>query len=191
MRRSLFTLAACLVAQAITAEFSPAQQPQYIDQQVTVRRPVTEVRNEIRNETVYETRYTTRIHEYSQPVFVPVTQTEWRPRWHGVLNPFVPAHVAWHPVNVTRWELRSGKVQIPTTRREIVAQTRAVQEPVRHLGFVEQTQTQRVAVYPAPSGGPVNVAQRPEVIGGVGQIQSDPPRHGIRIPEAARGTQLR
>ena len=64
-----------------------------------VRTPITSTQYEEREQTVYREPYSTEVYESQRNVLVPVTEYEWQPRWHGVLNPFRPATLAYDNPN--------------------------------------------------------------------------------------------
>jgi hypothetical protein len=148
----------------------------YRELRQVVRRPVNETRYEERQQTVWRPQVVTE-----------VQQMQWEPRWHGVLNPFKSPHVAYHAVPRTTWQPSVETVQSPVTKSEWVAETRTVRVPVTELRFAEEERITRVPMAPtpgtlsrAPRGG-ASVAGNPP-IGGLRQLDGDPPRHGIAPP---------
>lgn len=163
-----------------------------------IRRPVSEIREDVRHETVYRDTYTTEIHEHQRMVYMPITEYQWEPRWHGIWNPLTKPSMAYHLVPRTRWEARAETVRTPVTSRQTVPELRTVRTPVRTLRMVEEEQVSRIAVNPravAPAtivanGTPTDsrfsaritrggetVARR-EPVGGISRMESDPPRGG-------------
>jgi len=147
----------------------------------TVSRPIREVDYAPQSETVYETRYRTEMQSFSRPVYVPTTQYQWVPRWHGRWRIFQGPHLAYHLVPQTVWSVQRNDYQLPTTRVESVPITRTVQVPRTELKFVEKEEVTRV-----PVGPPRTIASRPvtdeyssgAIYGGVARLEGDPPRRG-------------
>lgn len=183
MRRS------ALVALAVLAGWnSPAlaQEVRYVNRDgITyretverVKKPVSETTYQTYNETVYKERYTTKVQESQRTYLAPVTEYQWEAYTPVTLNIFAPPRVAYRWVPRTRWETRSETVRTPVTRRDLVPEERTVSRPQTSLRMVEEERITRIAIADPPSGQPAaNVASR-EVIGGVSNLQNDPPRSG-------------
>ena len=147
-----------------------------------VRVPVTETNYQQRQQTVYRLETSNKVHESQYATYVPVTECRWEAYRTGVLNPFVPPTTAYRLVPYTRWEPRIATVRVPMTSQQWVPETQTVQVPVRTLKFVEKEQLRRVAVMPSvvrpgSAAATTRVATNPGY-GGIGQLQSDPPRFG-------------
>ncbi len=154
-----------------------------------VRKPVATTTWQERRETVLVDRVTTQIAEADRNVLVPVVQYEWQPKVHDWWNPFKPAHVAYHMVPVTRWELQNQVVRTPVTYRETIPEERVVRTPQRTMDFVEETVTRRVAINSdtgqpltlTETGGATSIARSPAPIGGVMRMHDSLPRQGAVI----------
>jgi len=144
-----------------------------------VRRPVSETRTETREETVYRERYTTQFENRTRICHLPVTEYRWETRLVGRWNPFVQPYLENRLVPRTHLEPRTETYQVPVVQRELVPERRIVQTPVTDLRFVEEEQITRVAVSDTsdPFAQPTSVANR-QRIGGIAQLDSDPPRYG-------------
>jgi hypothetical protein len=77
--------------------------------------------NQIAYAEQLHTEYQSTIRVYSVPVTEYRSETYWVGRW----NPFSQPYQAQRMVPVTRWQTRTEVVQVPVTRRELVAQTQA------------------------------------------------------------------
>ena len=71
----------------------------------TYRKPVLQQTVQEQQQTVYVDRYVTEMHDSRRTLMVPVTQMVYEPRLHNWWNPFTGAHVAYHLVPRTRWEM--------------------------------------------------------------------------------------
>jgi len=142
------------------------------------KRPVVDTRYEQRERTVYREQVEHDTHTSVRSYLTPVTEYQLQPRMHGVLNPFVPNHVAYHYVPVTRWETRTEEVRRPIVRRSVVPEKTVVNVPVTEHKMVDEEVITRTAVNtPSAIGPAANVATRPIRVGGQ-QLTNDPPREG-------------
>ena len=157
----------------------------------TVRTPVAATHMEDREQTVYRQQMATQIYESQRNVLVPISEYQWQPKWHGRLNPFRPATVAYHLVPQTRWEMHTQTVQTPVTRVQWVPEKRLVQVPVTTLRIEDREQ---VVLRPAANQVPV-VRQAGAIsrktIGSVARMESDPPRRGSALQSQAGHSILR
>lgn len=149
-----------------------------------VRRPITETRVQPSARTVYREQLRCEVRDTVRTWWSPVTEYRCEAHWVGRWNPFVQPYLAYRMVPSTRWESRTEVVQTPVTYRRLVPETRTVQVPVTTRRMVTEEVTTRVALGGAPSGAPSAASStvasaRPEPIGGVAQLDNDPPRHGI------------
>lgn len=142
-----------------------------------VQRPVSETTYQTHTEKFYQERYTTDIQESQRAYFTPVTEYRWESYTPFSINPFAPPRIAYRWVPRTRWEQRTETVRTPVTRRELVPAERTVSRPVTTLRMVEEEQVTRIAIAPPPSQPAASMASRTS-IGGVANLQSDPPRTG-------------
>lgn len=142
----------------------------------TIKKPVSETTYQTHTEKFYQERVTTDIQESQRAYFTPVTEYSWEAYTPFTLNPFAPPRVAYRWVPKTRWEQRTETVRTPITRRELVPAERTVSRPVTTLRMVEEEQVTRIAIAP-PAQPTASVASR-TAIGGVSNLQSDPPRVG-------------
>ena len=165
----------------------------YRETRTVVKQPVNDVQYRDLQQTIYRNRYTTEMRNVVRNGYVPVTRYTWEPRWHGQWNIFQGPHLAYHLVPYTNWENRQQTIQVPTTRREVVPETRTVRVPQTNLRYEDRVQVTRVPVgpsaphvssaaaqHPTPIFRPPmqNVDQR-EVYGGIARLDGDPPRYGI------------
>lgn len=142
------------------------------------KRPVVETHYQQRERTVYREQLEHNTHTSVRSYLTPVTEYQLQPRWHNVLNPFAPAHVAYHYVPVTRWETRTEEVRRPVVTRSLVPETTVVNVPVTEHRMVDEEVVTRTAVNSTGlSGSAANVASRPIIVGGQ-QLANDPPRDG-------------
>lgn len=162
-----------------------------------VRTPVTETQMVERQQTVYREEVTRETQEVPVNTFTPVTEYRWTPRWHGVLNPFVEPYVTYELLPFSYWQTQSETQQREIVRRELVPEVQTVQTPQTTTRYVEREEITRVALTPVPRRtAAVNLSPTPAsstpwvarqtTIGGVSQLESDPPRGGT-----ASGTTVR
>ena len=143
----------------------------------TVSRPVSETRYEERERTVYREEYSTEVRESTRIVHVPVTEYRWEAQWRGRWNPFGQPYLVQQLVPRTHWEIREEKVSTPVTQRQLVPETRVVRVPITERFMAKEEITSRVALSPRADGGSSGTAvARRQGIGGVQNLQSDPPR---------------
>jgi hypothetical protein len=116
----------------------------------TYRKPVLQQTVQEQQQTVYVDRRVTEMYDSQRTLMVPVTQMVYEPRVHNWWNPFTGAHVAYHLVPRTRWEMRTEIVRSPIERRELVPEQRIVQRVVNTPTFVEEARIVEVQ----PSGAP-------------------------------------
>ncbi|MFN3152976.1 hypothetical protein [Bremerella sp.] len=138
--------------------------------------PVSETNYQTHTEKFYQERLTTDIQESQRAYLTPVTEYRWEAYTPFTINPFAPPRVAYRWVPRTHWEQRTETVRTPVTRRELVPAERTVSRPVTTLKMVEQEQVTRIAIAPPPQPA-ASVASR-NAIGGVSNLQNDPPRVG-------------
>lgn len=141
-----------------------------------IKKPVSETTYQTHTEQILQERYTTDMSETQRVYLAPVTEYQWEAYTPLTLNPFAPPRVAYRWVPRTRYEQRVETVRTPVTRRELVPAERTVSRPVTTLRMVEEEQVTRIAIAPPPQSAP-SVASR-QAIGGVSNLQSDPPRVG-------------
>lgn len=161
---------------------------QYRETTQVVRRPVTETRYETEQQTVYRHELRTDVVESRRTVLVPVTEYRWETRVYG-LWPIIPTYTAQQLVPYTRYETREEIVRSPVTRTELVPETRMVQKPVTTHRIVEEEVVRRV-----PVAGSTVQASTPissERVGGVAQLNSDPPRQGTTAWRSSVDTRRR
>ena len=156
----------------------------------TYQRPVSETTYQNHTETFYQERITTEIKETQRTYYAPVTEYQWEAYTPLSLNPFAPPRIAYRWVPKTRWVPRIETVRMPVTNREMVPQTRTVSRPVTTLRMVESQRITRVAIADPPrnlnlSNSGTAIARQPIAqptsIGGVSNLQNDPPRVGSRF----------
>ncbi|HUS40164.1 MAG: hypothetical protein WBF93_14685 [Pirellulales bacterium] len=146
----------------------------YRESRAVVQRQQVQTEMQAREQTVYREQVSTTIEPRSRTVYTPVTTYEWQARWHDKMNPFKPAYMGYQLVPKTQWQARVEHVDTPVTRRQMVPQRQVVDVPVTTLRNVDEEVIRRQVVRP---GTGTAVARR-EVIGGVGSLESDPPRDG-------------
>ncbi|MHC2068420.1 hypothetical protein ACYFX5_13230 [Bremerella sp. T1] len=141
-----------------------------------VKVPVSETTYQTHTEKFYQERLTTDIQESQRAYLAPVTEYRWEAYTPFTLNVFAPPRIAYRYVPRTHWEQRTETVRTPVTRRELVPAERTVSRPVTTLKMVEREQVTRIAIAP-PTQPAASVASRGS-IGGVSNLQNDPPRIG-------------
>jgi len=153
-----------------------------------VQVPETQTTYSTRTEKFYREQYTTEMQESQRVFFTPVTEYRWEAYTPFSLNPFAPPRVAYRWVPKTHWEQRSESVKTPVTRRELVPGERIVTVPQTTLRMVEREQITRVPVLAnqIPNRGPIGTST-PGAIGGVANLQDDPPRLGT-LPAGSMST---
>ena len=149
----------------------------YKETRTTVRRPVVERKLEQREKTVYREKVSTSYEPHTQLSYTPVTTYRWEGRWHDVLHPFKTPYVGYHLVPETQWQTNSVQVHRQVTRRDLVPEKQTVQVPVTTHRYVEEEIVHRTPVYGSRGGATTTVASR-GAIGGIHQIENDPPLHG-------------
>ena len=141
-----------------------------------IKKPVSETTYQTHTEQFLQERYTTDMSESQRVYYTPVTEYQWEAYTPLSLNPFAPPRVAYRWVPRTRYEQRVETVRTPVTRRELVPAERTVSRPVTTLRMVEEEQVTRIAIAPPPQSA-TSIASR-QAIGGVSNLQNDPPRVG-------------
>jgi hypothetical protein len=192
----------------------------YRETRRVVQRPVIETQTRESTQTVYRETYTTQMKESVQERWTPITEYRLETYWVGRWNPFVDPYLAQRYVPYTRWEKATETVKTPVTYRQLVPETRTVRVPVATQRLVEEEVVTRVAVAKRPSsdlpwtlpnaastsgtalasgtatsprtaGRLVPVPESPGPIGGMAQMESDPPRQGAATAWRASQNQRR
>jgi len=118
----------------------------YRETRVNVGQPAVMAAQQPASQIAYaeqlRTEYQNTIRVYSVPVTEYRAETYWVGRW----NPFSQPYQAQRMVPVTRWQTRTEVVQVPVTRRELVAQPLAPQTTALVQQGAGQTLVTRVAV---------------------------------------------
>jgi hypothetical protein len=141
--------------------------------------------------------------ETTRTYWTPVTEYRWEAFWVGRWNLLAEPYLAYRYVPHTHWEQRVETVEVPVNVRRLVPETRTVRRPVAGFRTVEREAVSRVPVganralsddaqiarSAAPSSPPA-VAQRTE-IGGISQMDNDPPRYGTATAWRASSSSLR
>lgn len=186
MTKSIYVVAALLVL--VAPRFAGADETTiyerdgvtYRETRRIVRRPYSETRLEPRDRLVYRQEYHTDYRDSHRTAFIPVTEYQLEPRLRGVLNPFVLPHIEYVYAPRTRWEARAEIVSVPTIRKELVAETRTEQVPVTVMGMRDEEVITRVPVSNRLASGrstsPSSTTRTAMRIGGVAQLDNDPPR---------------
>ncbi|MGY8767049.1 MAG: hypothetical protein ACKVH8_01295 [Pirellulales bacterium] len=156
----------------------------------TYQKPVSETTYQNHTETFYQERVTTEVKESQRTYYAPVTEYQWEAYKPVSFNLFAPPRIAYRWVPKTRWEPRTETIRMPVTQREMVPQTRTVSRPVTTLRMVESERITRVAIADPPRNlnvvnGGTAIARKPiyqpTSVGGVTNLQNDPPRIGASI----------
>ena len=164
----------------------------YRETRQTVRHPITETHLETRESTVYQNQVTTEMRAVPRTYPVAITEYHWTPVYRRTWNLLAPPVLTYELVPQTRWETRSDTMQVPYTRSDLVPQKVTQQVPVTTQRMVESQYVSTVAVGVSTAGagyansapgstGPsaaASVADRSGAIGGIHQLDSDPPRAG-------------
>lgn len=154
----------------------------YCERRRVVQKPVVETRYEERETTVYREQYTTETQESQRMVYVPVTEYRWEAYWRNRFNPFAQPYLDQRLVPRTHWEARAETVRTPIVRRQVVPEVQRQQVPVVTRRMVDEEFISRVAVT-GPNGRGVasqpmtSVADARNRIGGVSNLDRDPPRY--------------
>lgn len=151
----------------------------YREARRTVRRPIAETRLEDREQTVYREQRHTEYREETRNYVTPQTRYEWRTCLKNRWNPFTQPYLTQQLVPIRSWESREEVVQIPVTRRELVAEKRTVKVPVTTRRIAEEEVITRTAVNPTTTRSallPVPSSGDGLRIGGVARLENDPPR---------------
>ena len=188
-------LVGCLAATSLAADNVRYYQQNgvtYRETRTVVKQPVNVVQYRDLQQTFHRDRYTTEMRDVVRNRYVPVTRYAWQPRWHGQWNILQGPQLAYHLVPYTNWELQQQTIRVPTTRRQVVPETRTVRVPQTNVRYEDRVQVTRVPVGPAAPHfsstvrPPAHVFRLPaqnvdsgEVYGGVARLDDDPPRYGI------------
>jgi hypothetical protein len=194
---------------SLCASTTIAQDTRYFDEdgimwRETVRRmqvPETTTHSEKRTQTVYRQEFTTEMRKSNRTVYTPSTQYFWRPRYRGVLNPFVPTTVSYELVPAIQWQAHTEVSERPVVTSQVVPEQRTVEVLVRTTRYVQRDEVSRVALGAArhlaarvvrndsPVRQPVATPSQPRatisrqpVVGGVSRLESDPPRRSSSVP---------
>lgn len=177
---SLAWSAAPSFAQADDVRYYEENGVTYRETRQTVTRPVYETELRTSTQTVYRDEPSCEVRETVRTSWTPVTEYRCEAYWAGRWNPFVDPYLAYRMVPQARWEARTELVQTPVTSHRLVPETRTVQVPVATQRMVTEERITRVAVgrtspavlspTPTPSG---------QQIGGLAQLDKDPPRQGV------------
>ncbi len=191
-------LAATLFALLLAAGSTPAEEVRYYEKNgVTwcetrrmVEERVPESRMEERAETVYREEFGTEMRPSTRTYWTPVTEYRWEAYWVGRWNLLAEPYLAYRYVPRTHWERRVEVVDVPVSVRRLVPETRTVRRPVAGFRTVRREVVNRVPVGGSRAladgtliagsttpASPPAVAQRTE-IGGISQMDNDPPRYG-------------
>jgi hypothetical protein len=184
----------------------------YCETRRVVQQQVPETRMEQRAQTVYSPQNVTGYKSVARTYWTPVTEYETKPVLVGRWNPFVQPYWEYQTTPHTRWEQRSDVVNVPVSTQQLIAQTQTTTTPVTIWRTVDQEVITRVAVSARPANSAATIAVAPppvslptlapvpaapssllvpveipqvarrDTIGGVSQLQSDPPRQGPGIP---------
>jgi hypothetical protein len=204
-------LAATLVGSFLGAGFAGADEVRYYEKNgVTwcetrrmVEERVPESRMEERAETVYREEFGTEMRQTTRTYWTPVTEYRWESYWVGRWNLLAEPYLAYRYVPRTHWERRVEVVDVPISVRRLVPETRTVRRPVAGFRTVRREMVSRVPVgagraladgtliaRSAAPASPPAVAQRTE-IGGISQMDNDPPRYGTATAWRASTSTMR
>jgi hypothetical protein len=156
----------------------------YRETRQVVQRPVAETQMQESTQTVYREQLVTETQKRVRTAWIPVTEYRWEAHWVGRWNPFVDPHLENQLVPYTRWEARSETIDVPVSYRRLVPQTQIVRVPVTTHRTVEEEVITRVAVSGRPSATTTRSLQAGgaptgQQIGGLAQLENDPPRQGV------------
>lgn len=165
----------------------------YRETRRVVRRPVCETQFRPSTQTVYREERTSELRETHRAWWSPVTEYRCEAHWVGRWNPFAEPYLTYRMVPQTHWEQRTEVVQAPVTCRRLVPETRTVQVPVATRRMVTEEVITRVAVGGLQPGSspvlsPTPTPGRLEQIGGVANLEKDPPRQGVSTAWRPSGT---
>jgi hypothetical protein len=163
----------------------------YRETRYTVGHPVTQTHLEPQQHTVYSQVPTTTNRDVVRTYHVPVTEYRSETYLKGRWNPFTTPYMAERIRPVTYWQMRTDVVQVPVQQQVVVPQTVTVHVPVTTHHVVNEEHISRVAVSgPAgvptlsPTSQPTAIAIAPPpassnvTVGGISNLQQDPPRVG-------------
>jgi len=181
----------------------------YRESRQIVEKRVPEVRYEERSQTIYRDQCVTEMKDTVRTTWVPVTEYQVQERLVGRWNPLARPYFEYRSVPVTRWEPRSEAVQVPMARRKLLPEVQTVRTPVTHWRTVQEEVIRRVALSatpntstlaaspsPATLAGPLVPVEIPEAarrsqIGGLAELDSDPPRQGTGTASRNDANRLR
>lgn len=156
----------------------------YRETRRTVRRPVVDTEMRDCTRTVYREKWNTEMRRSTRTCWTPVTECRCEAEWVGRWNPFVEPYLVYRPTARTRWEPREEVVEVPVNTRQLFPETKTVRVPVTTHRIVDEEVVTRVALSPrSPSGltpvAPSSTFNAGRPVGGMAQLENDPPRHGI------------
>jgi hypothetical protein len=102
-------------------------------------------------QAVYREKYSTDTRQHQYLAYVPTTEYQWVPRWHGWWRIFEGPHLAYHLQPRTVWKSIPYTVSVPTLNREWVAETRNVQAPTSESRVKTREIVRRTPVSPGSS----------------------------------------
>jgi hypothetical protein len=185
-------VAASATARADDVRYYQENGVTYRESRYTIGHPVVETHLQPQQHTIYSQvpSSTTRdvVHTYHTPVTEYHSETYLKGRW----NPFVKPYMAERIKPVTNWQMRTEVVKVPVQQQVLVPQTVTVHVPVTTHRVVNEEHISRVAVggqgvpslspgsNPTAVAGSIPPAQPAGAItvGGVSNLEQDPPRVG-------------
>jgi hypothetical protein len=185
--RLLVSLAVLVVLPAVSNRSARAQssvQYKYEDvgntrflvTEQTVQRAVPKTDWLEKQQTVYRERYETQWQTNYRTYLTPVTEYRQELYLANRWNPLAMPYWTYRYVPVTRWESRQEPYSVPITQRTWVPETQTVRVPQTTVQIASEQHVSRVAVGPAPTGGPLGTSPstavaRRETIGGVQKLE--------------------
>jgi len=121
-------------------------------------------------------RYTTELRPVERRYWAPITEMRWVVAWRPSWNPWAPPQPVYELLPVTRWEERTERVRIAVTKRELVADDRARPTPIAPPQLASTPRQTE----PARTSSSHSTAPARGSVGGIGRLESDPPRYGWR-----------
>jgi hypothetical protein len=174
----------------------------YYETKRKVSRPISQTQLQDQQQTVLREKVDTQLQDVPHTITVPVTEYRTQAHWVGRWNPFVQPYLTYKTVPTTRWETRLETLKVPVSRRQVVPELTTVKVPVTSMRMVDEEITSRIAVArrgttdPFANGSNSAIATNQPygtnaataasgryppaagAVGGISQLDQDPPRAG-------------
>lgn len=172
----------------------------YREEYRTVRVPTSKQQVTQQQQIVHQDHFTTEMKETVQTFYRPVTTYQWVPRWQGPWGLGQPMHLTYEKKPITQLQAYTQTVRVPVTSHQLIADTQVVEVPSRVLGFEDRVEL--VSRTPVPSTSvpqssvprttvPTYTQTTTPTVGGVSNLESDPPQYGATLRRNDGGTTYR